>query len=177
MIVSQSLKIAFVHIPKTGGRSIRAALHSMADDFRVMGPFHETAVNAQRSVPDWPSYFPFSFVRNPWDRMVSEYHFREKKLGLRDVSLAEYIRDARYPWSHPQAWWTHTNDFSQQLVPRIGRFENLEADFAEMFPTAPPLGHETETVHGPYQEYYDDETRDLVAAKFAADIEIFGYTF
>ena len=33
------------------------------------------------------------------------------------------------------------------------------------------------TRRGDYRDYYDDELRDLVAERFAADIDAFGYRF
>lgn len=61
MIINEH-KLIFVHIPKTAGRSIARAFGS---DF-----LHRT-IHAYKS----HNYHKFTVVRNPWDRLVSIYHY------------------------------------------------------------------------------------------------------
>ena len=61
------------------------------------------------------------------------------------------------------------------------RFENLEDEFRtvcselDISPTALPKYNRSNREH--YSKYYDDELRELVRTRFAAEIERFGYTF
>ena len=70
----------------------------------------------------------------------------------------------------------------------IGRFENLQNDFntvcKEIGINNTQLPHSNssqrdyfEALHKSYTEYYDEETRQIVAEKYAKDIEYFSYEF
>jgi hypothetical protein len=67
------------------------------------------------------------------------------------------------------------------VVENIIRFENLKQGFDDMCKTLQvphiKLPHLNKTKHTHYTDYYDDETRELVAKKYAKDIETFGYEF
>ena len=77
--------LIFFHIPKNAGVSIRRILEIDTK----MHPFNFTKTTnlgidiKKYTDPDiFKSYHKFTVVRNPWDRMVSLYHFRKKENDL-----------------------------------------------------------------------------------------------
>ena len=175
----------FVHVPKTGGQSIAAALVDGRSDRGKHSPLG--AINRR-------GRFAFGFVRNPWARMVSLYRFHCQKAPLPNdnYSRDETIKMGFQAWlmtdqfymkedidhampplqRRPQLWWLDGADF-------IGRFENIDEDFARAMAladvTAAPLGHINTTDGRAWRNEYDAESRAFVAKHFAPDIERFGY--
>ncbi len=176
----------FVHINKTGGTSIERALGL---------PFqHRTAlqIRADAGLERWERRFSFAFVRNPWDKVSSHYHFRVKtnQTALREnpVSFQEWVRlaygahDPRY-YDQPMMFMPQTHwicdEKGRMLVDFVGRFERLEADFQEVcqrLDRKARLPHLKGTRHD-YRELYSDDTAEIVARAFAEDLERFGYRF
>ena len=83
-IVSNKYRFIFIHIPKTGGTSIaepdyeggNGALAGYLGEQDYAQAGHIRAVGLkQRIGASWDQYFKFAFVRNPWDRLVSLYHY------------------------------------------------------------------------------------------------------
>lgn len=163
----QNHSCVFIHVPKTGGTSIRTALG--------MGsmPYHITARDMRQIHPDSCNKFSFAFVRNPWDRLVSYGH---SLVGIDWDQMSRFDRLDLIP----QVDFI-MDETGKPLVDFIGRFENLVEDFETAcdmmgIPT-PPLQHLNGSQHRQYRDYYDETAKQHVAKMYAEDIERFGYSF
>jgi len=158
---------------------------------------HLIASNAKKIYePYWDDYFKFSFVRNPWDRMVSMTKF-SKFYGVHikngNIDISNYLK--KFPQIeidprsknldktfNPIKNSVFLNILNLELD-FVGRFENIDEDFKFVCKSigAPLLSFINDPLHKSnqkhYTEYYDDETREIVAEKYAKDIEYFGYEF
>ena len=83
--LSKKYPLIFFHIAKNAGKSI-------CDALQVDKEFHPSHMNQTTLLGDdikesysdekWNELTKFTIIRNPWDRMVSLYHFRKKENHL-----------------------------------------------------------------------------------------------
>lgn len=178
----------FIHINKTGGRSIESALGCIYE--------HKTARRKRREMGAsvWEEKFTFAFVRNPWDRVVSQYAYRHRTGEAAgetptDVSFGSWVRrvyGGKDPESRPddvlflpQSDWV-TDERGGLMIDFVGRFERFEEDFQHVcnqIGVTASLPHKNKSSRDPYPEYYTQETADIVANYFAEDIRRFDYSF
>jgi hypothetical protein len=137
--------------------------------------------------------FTFGFVRNPWDRAVSSWKFGShgKDWNLNFVDFCRNLKNLKINPKNGKAknaLLFHICEQHPFLICEnknlkadfIGRFENLQEDFniiCNKIGIQQQLPHKNKNKHKHYSEYYDDETRELVAEKYKKDIEYFGYKF
>ena len=188
-------KFIFIHIPKTGGTSIEGIFKE-----DVGGPFegsrgvkrkHASARKMKKIHPaEWDEYFKFAVVRNPFDLLVSRYHwsrdvqclssFNEKKT-FRQFIIAIDRGGFKPKWAVPKSQLSFLSVNKEMKMDFIVRFENLQEDFNivcdKIGIPRKELPHINKSNHKHYTEYYDDETREIVAKRYAKDIEYFGYEF
>jgi hypothetical protein len=128
------------------------------------------------------SYFSFAIERNPWDAVVSLFHwrFRDSEPG----SFREYVA------SEGIETFATKNQRIYRLrgeiaVDRVLRYESLADELSAVWselglPGSPDLPRAKAGVRprGPsYRAYYDDASRERVAELFAAPIADLGYEF
>ena len=126
------------------------------------------------------SYFKFAFVRNPWELEVSLFKWFKRVLPAYNMTLTNHLRSrSRTNKLGFDIWICDKN--GNNLVDFIGRFENLQKDFNiicdKIGIPQRELPHKNKGNHKHYTEYYDDEAREIVAEKYAKDIEYFGYEY
>lgn len=206
MLISFRHAFVFLANPRCGSQSIRAALAHHADiKGSVKGPLHPHA--CLRSVERYlemekrgtiGDYFVFTTVRNPWERMVSIYHFGlskprsiwhqpVKQAGSFHAFCQHEILDTIF---RPKPGQTPSSEGAFDVVsfgsdslgtPRakvfdIGRIGDVEAHLTRLGIEV-SIPHLNATEHGGYASYYDDASRERVAHLFERDIDLMGYTF
>ena len=102
MNVCYEKEFIFLHVPRTGGTSIRKSLGSSCE-LIVQAGDHEDMADIRRVIGRnssiWQDYVKFAFVRNPWDRLVSAFfylsddgtNFVDKRVG--NLYIAKYDKD------------------------------------------------------------------------------------
>jgi len=180
-------RFVFIHINKTAGSSIEKALKLPHE--------HKTALEKIEEIgrDSWDKKLTFAVVRNPWDKVVSHFHYRVKtnQTGLREhpVEFREWVKRAygnRDPLYYdkpkmfmPQMDWISERD-GRILVDEIIHFENISSEFTDLLQTLGKnvtLQHVKRSDRGNYRNYYDQETMEVVRIWFERDIDRLGYRF
>lgn len=200
MLVSDSHKLIFIHIQKTGGSTIHKLLQERVPDLHLVKPRHGGAIRAKQKVDGWDEYYKFAFVRNPWDRMVSWYSMVTKS-PQNSNKLWRYARDnsstfeefiynctdeveiwkgVYYSFTYNQLDYL-TNENGDLLVDFIGRLENFDEDVREVFDKIGVdlelVPHKNRSKHRHYSTFFTPDTEMVVRERFKKDIEYFGYEF
>nr|WP_136251736.1 sulfotransferase family 2 domain-containing protein [Ningiella ruwaisensis] len=194
-------KCIFVHIPKCAGTSIsnvfsdghpifstsnydefslkymkgRNLEHSTAKKIRLLAPFR------------FRRYFKFAFVRNPFDRMVSEYKWRKTwDDQMNEKSFSDMLKDIPVYRKQKKPHFFTAKSFltdrrGNLIVDYIGKFENIDNDFEEIakrigIAKTLPKKNVTASESQKFSDYYDDETKQLVMRYFSEDFEYLSYS-
>jgi len=161
--------------------------------FRVLPQSHTTARQAIRALPaeQWDSYFTFCFERNPFDRLVSFYHWRTKNLedkpAFKEFALAaissEKLRQRRYnatQFSNRPFYEVN----SRVVLNRVCRFEDIEQELRTIAEELDlpwngglPQAKGTYRKERSYREYYDNDLRRRCEQAFELELTRFNYHF
>lgn len=214
-MISHRHKCIFIHIPKCAGSSIFKYFHPNADinwkvpNYDVLyGWCPKRKIHLQHATSkqlvetelvteeQWKTYYKFTVVRNPWDRMYSDYLWIQKERRIKG-SFKNYItrkgefadiftnsEDMTYRGDHLLKQIDFF-DFEGDLKPdAILRFESVNEDMNEVLKN---LGSESKfTIHenkSPkknrkhYSNFYSKKNLKLVELFYEEDINALDYEF
>lgn len=207
MVINHVYKHLQVHVPKTGGTSLREML--LKNGWEGLN-HHSTLGIFKADADKYKEYTKCVMVRNPWEHAVSFYgyllwskHFNPENFGLKrsktikhgdikaeDLSFSNFIKSRYikilYQSLHTNEfhdiglkfdkWFDYANfdcmlrlyekTFNIKIERNIRMQDKRKIDYVIDF-----------DVDKPYQQYYDDETYDLVKKVSKKEIELFDYKF
>jgi len=192
---SEQQKYVWFQLPKSASCSIRNFL----EKYTIVDSHTKENWRYIEYYPqNYKSYFKFTFVRNPFERLVSCWRDKiventQKPQG----DEIQYMRDRDFSFSEFVAmvtsdFWGMNGHWIPQCELLIDNFE-IELDFigkvenfdSDMKFVLQRLGvceyqndyHSNSTQHKHYTSYYNEKSRLLVEEKYANDIETLGYSF
>ncbi len=196
VIVWDDPALLYLRVPKSANTSIRLSIPGG----------RPAKVDPARLEDRYAGHLSFSFVRNPWARLVSIYveklrpdarsdhqfsrgvHRGFLRVGLRmraDMPFAEFA-EAACSLSDDETE-KHLKSQSSflvrdgRLLPRfLGKVETIVEDWRRLGRRAgfeARLPHHNRTKHAPFASFYDGALLKLVGDRYREDVERFGYDF
>ena len=202
-MISHKYKFIFLFQHKCASSTLRNALEKID---KPNLSFHWGVKSEEYKNGDFKNYsdyLVFANIRNPYERAVSSWIYLQRDFSFerkftKGLSLKETFKnlpqanDKLYTTSDDRTNHDYRHITQQQvdtLLNKNGEFitdillrvENLQEDFNTVCDKIgiphQNLPHKNKSNHKHYTEYYDDETRQIVAEKYAKDIEYFNYEF
>lgn len=194
MLKNDYYNFVFVHIQKTAGTSITAALK------QIPGTHNTHMTHGYLKNYNYPKeYFKFCFVRNPWDRLVSWYNMHKNLKTLSPFptytmkntnSFSDFLKKTEFTEEYGIKKSIYYNqldyvsdDEGNILVDFIGKYENLNEDFNKIKEKLNlkdieiPVLNKLRKDGDDYRKYYTDEEIALVSKMYEKDINYFNYKF
>jgi len=196
MPISYKHKFKFIHIPKTGGSSIENIFdlfheenlwvprftHKIQECHFAPQHFPHALINHFK--PECVDYFSFAVVRNPFNRIISEYFYINKSFEGKpinnfnedqfntwlDTNLIKFDIDHKLPQS----------SFLDVPVDMVLKLENIDEDFKklnEVLGTNFKMDHTNKSTVNKNKivESLSKDTKGKIYNIFKKDFENFGY--
>lgn len=187
-MLNHQYKFLFIHIGKTGGTSIEKLFIPEANiNFNSVANKHHTLERYSKEFPnETANYFKFTFMRNPFDWLVSRYFWSRSQGLIINYTFPEFITRI----ITDKNWWDAGPDYlwkrvavapqisnitinNEVAVDFIGRFEYLQHDFDLICDYCgmpkQQLAHTLKTEHKPYLQYYTKAMLQDVYDKYKCD--------
>lgn len=179
MYLNLKHKIAFIHIPRTGGLGLTASLikkHGRGD--RIEIGRHCNLVSLKQKAPQIDECFKFCVVRNPYSKLQSvwrwcnQYKKTARLYGWKRIEdMLEFIEknpQGKIHW-FPQTFFTHT-DNQEQSFTKIYRNETYSDMLKELGLDVPIGSNGTKG-----KEQLNDFSKKWIEKLYQKDFELLNY--
>lgn len=183
------LPILFIHIPKTGGNSLKKT--QLFKRCRYFG--HKPIAKIENHQSDYK--YSFAVTRNPYDRVVSAFHYlknggepnngydlgMQKKLS-KYKDFKDFVKDLHLFVNevHFKPQYTFVCDKNDRLlIDYTFKSEKLDTEIRRLFEKeripVENIPKVNTSKHDDYSKYYDVNTKKTVYQIYKKDFELFKY--
>jgi hypothetical protein len=185
----KQLPILFIHVPKTGGNSLKKT--QLFKRCRFFG--HKPISQIENHKSDYK--YSFAVTRNPYDRVVSAFHYlknggepnngydlgMQKKLS-KYKDFKDFVKDLHLFVNevHFKPQYTFVCDKNDRLlIDYTFKSEKLDTEIRRLFEKeripVENIPKVNTSKHDDYSKYYDVNTKKTVYQIYKKDFELFKY--
>lgn len=139
-------RIAFIHVPKTGGTSVERYFESHGwtmsywskprNGGRTPSDQHLLYEDLRRLVPDLDQIPSFAIVRHPIRRFLSEWRWQRWEIRQFSLGLSEFVTLVEQSLKQDPVYWDNhwrpQTDFLSDEIDLVLRLENLDTEFPRL---------------------------------------------
>jgi len=188
----------FIHIPKTAGTTINHMFN--VKKYKKTDALYENDGNIEwdhatahmvklKNEKRYELFYKFAIVRNPYDRLVSEYFFKKESNDIRivDCSQLKFDEYIDFLYKNFDKIMGEKHSIKSHFIPQsnfilsnvnIFKFENIKDCFdmiEEKFNIKNTNEFKNKSTHDFYEAYYDRKLKQKVADIYYLDFKLLGY--
>jgi len=210
-LISDNKKFIFFHLYKCGGTSFRKVITDLKIPTNEWEGVHglpldvKTNYKALKQIDKFNDYYKFTFIRNPFDFLVSTYfygksypnHFMHNAIIEKNMTMEEFVpyyMNIRLQHKNPsirpigsnkvvtfQDWLI--DEEGNDIMDYVGKLETMDDDIKLIFAklnipiSKAPTVNVNPNRDKNYRKYYTDKSRAMVEGAFHWSLNKFNYTF
>ena len=191
-------RIVFIHIPKAAGSSVEAlfkeqgwslGFYQRIKDRDAIAHQHYTYSDLKSHIPDIDDLCSFAIVRDPFDRIISEWVYQSERMRTSDLEFNDFVRHVDCSLQLDRTYWDNhwrpQTDFIDEKM-------NLVIKMEKMNEVLLPFLNDNEIIVNPMMPHtnrrkkrkrsagrvlsVNAESRDRILRIYARDYDELGYS-